>query len=208
MVLSQAITMLQEFEAFGQATQSDDIGRFAIWLHKKYNGALSNEQSSAEETTNREIAYLLGRMNRYSRHYAKIAFEGLPISTIEEFWFLNVVFHKKNPAKMEVYEATITELATGTQMMRRLVELGLLKEEQDSNDKRVRRVQLTKEGKAIRNEALERLGVEVRLKVGNLTTADKERFLEILRYLDTFHHGIYQEAGDKTLVEMVGEYCG
>ncbi|MBL7990827.1 MAG: MarR family transcriptional regulator [Candidatus Kapabacteria bacterium] len=207
MSLSTAITVLQEFEAFSQATQTDDIGRFAIWLHKKYNGALSNEQSSADEVTNREIAYFLGRMNRYSRHYAKVAFDGLPISTIEEFWFLNVAFHKKNPAKMEVYEATITELATGTQMMRRLVELGLLKEEQDSDDKRVRRVKLTKEGKTIRNEALERLGVEVRLKMGNLAISDKERLLEMLRYLDTFHHRIYQEAGEKTLAEMVEEYC-
>lgn len=214
MPLKQAITLLQEFEEFAQKSGTEDISRFALWLHRKYNAPLLSEERPAkgmemeeEESLNREIGYLLGRINRYSRHYAKIAFDGLPITTIEEFWFLNVIFHTKNPSKTEIYDATITELATGTQMLRRLIDLGLLKEEIDKEDKRVRRVRLTKEGRRVRTEALERLGVEVRLKVGNLEKQDKYRFVSTLRYLDHFHKNIYQYAEKQSLAGLVEEHC-
>lgn len=208
MQIHNAIALLQDFASFTEETGTDDIGRFAMWLHKKYNG-MSSQQKSKADTADvyREIGYLMGRINRYSRHYAKNIFEDLPISTIEEFWFLNVVFHKKNPTKMEIYEATITELATGTQMLRRLIDLGLLSEEQDEADKRVRRVQLTEEGKKVRTEAFHRLGVEARFKMGNVDENNTAQFLDVLRYLDRFHAQHYKETSEKPMEQLLQEHC-
>ena len=210
MSLASGISLLKELQIFTEETGSEDMALFAEWLHERYNGkaAVSEGPTGSEAgAVEREIGYLLGRIARYSRYYAKVAFEDLPINTIEEFWFLNVAFHAENPSKTEIYESTITELATGTQMMRRLVSLKLLKEHQDRKDKRVRRVHLTALGKKVRNKAFQILGTESMLKVGNLSSDDRLELLATLRYLDGFHRKIHTRAGELSLTELLDEYC-
>ena len=65
-------------------------------------------------------------------------------------FFLISINRLGNPSKTEVYADTITELNTGTQMMKRLIDAGLIEELTDKDDKRVKRVKLTFKGKKTR----------------------------------------------------------
>jgi len=72
-------------------------------------------------------------------------------------------------AKNEFYSDSITELTTGTQMMKRLIEIGMIKEVADEKDRRVRRVELTDKGKKTRENIFEKSKPDLILKAGNLS---------------------------------------
>lgn len=110
------------------------------------------------------------------------------------------------PAKNEVYRDTISELTTGTQMMKRLVEIGMVKEVVDKKDKRIKRVELTAKGKRTRESILEQSKKDLLLKAGNLSEEEKIQLKSSLTYLEKFHSEIYQNDGDKSIDEILSKY--
>lgn len=172
------ILLIQSFDAFEKETQSADLQSFAYWILKK-----QNQQQEHEAQLNRDLGYVLNRVNRYSKMFAKQYLEGLPVNSLDEFSFLTTIKFLVNPSKSDVYEKTITELATGQQMMRRLVQIGLVEEFDDEKDKRIKRVRLTEEGKKIQSLAFIKIGEECNFKFSDLERENKLLLLEILQEL-------------------------
>ncbi|TAF65183.1 MAG: hypothetical protein EAZ55_09540 [Cytophagales bacterium] len=178
METNKIIMLLQSFDAFEKETQSTDLEAFAYWTLRK-----KNEKQGEETQLNRDLGYALNRVNRYSKLFAKQYLEGLPIHSLDEFSFLTSITFLINPSKSEVYDNTLTELATGQQMMRRLIQMGLVEETEDEKDKRIKRVQLTTEGERVQNLAFQQIGEECNFKFKVLDVKDKISLLEILNQL-------------------------
>ena len=96
------------------------------------------------------IVWLTHRLSKLFRWYAKDTLKANGLTSMDEYFFLISINRLGNPSKTEVYADTITELNTGTQMMKRLIDAGLIEELTDKDDKRVKRVKLTFKGKKTR----------------------------------------------------------
>ena len=91
-------------------------------------------------------------------------------------------------------------------MMKRLIEIGMVKEIVDRKDKRIRRVELTPKGRRTRESILEQSKKDLLLKAGNLSEEEKVQLKSSLIYLEKFHSEIYQNDADKSIDEILSKY--
>ncbi|MBC7891537.1 MAG: MarR family transcriptional regulator [Sphingobacteriaceae bacterium] len=179
------LDLIRHYAEFSDVHPAEGLQEFAVWLREKtgHAGPPDNQQS-------RDIGYYLNRVNRYARLYAKLAFKELPIKSLDEFSFLTTIRHTGQPSKTEVYEATLTEITTGAQLLKRLVALELVEEIDDAADRRVKRVRLTPTGELVQQSAFEQIGKECELKMAPLDSGARTDLLAILKRLDEVHQPI------------------
>lgn len=165
-------------------------------------GALSHIRTDADGT----ISILIGRMWRFAKMYVKKAFEGQSIASVDEFALVAAIMkHGQahgDPTKSEVYAATLTEVTTGAEIMRRLEKSGLLEEYTDIKDKRMKRVRLTSRGTGAFFQAAQQMGAASRIVVGTLNEAQKQELIRLLTLLDSFHSTMYAEHRTESFTEI------
>jgi len=89
---------------------------------------------------------IIGRIFKLHRVYSFIALEGAPVSQVEEFGILATIKQRKNPKKSEVIYDNLLEFSSGTDMIARLKKKGFVKEVNDKEDSRSKRLLLTAAG--------------------------------------------------------------
>ncbi|HAI76132.1 MAG TPA: hypothetical protein DCM08_07770 [Microscillaceae bacterium] len=164
------------------------------------------EKLANERSIEQEIGYLFGRLNRYARAYAKKGFGQQLDLSLDEFGFLAGAGFLRNPTKSALINETLSELTTGTEIMRRLIKLGYLKETNNEEDKRSKRIHLTPEGEQALNIALAQIGKMAKLICANLNETQKETLLEILVYLDQFHLEHFFKNKNLSIEEIIAQY--
>ncbi len=203
----KVVELVNLFEAFHNETGSDDVKEFSVWLNRRMH---EPDKQKAKGVTNVEdnrfIVWNIHRLSKYFRWYAKSFLNANGLNSMDEYFFLVSINNRGTPAKNEVYKDTISELTTGTQMMKRLVEIGMVKEVVDKKDKRIKRVELTAKGKRTRENILEQSKKDLLLKAGNLSEVEKIQLKSSLTYLEKFHSEIYQNDGDKSIDEILSKY--
>ncbi|MGB0523000.1 MAG: MarR family winged helix-turn-helix transcriptional regulator [Flammeovirgaceae bacterium] len=190
MEVDKLTDLIKHFACYAKDSQEQDLEDFAFWLLKKLE---TERLDGEEEQINRDLGYYVNRINRYGKYLSKHFLEETAISSLDEFSFLTTIKALQKPSKSEVYEATITELTTGQQMMRRLVKMGLVAEEIDSEDKRMKRVVLTEKGIQTQNLAFKKIGEECNLKFETLNLSYKQELLRTLKVLDKHLNGVLRE---------------
>lgn len=203
----KVVELVNLFEAFHNETGSDDFKAFSVWLNRRLH---EPDKQKAKGVTNVEdnrfIVWNIHRLSKYFRWYAKSFLNANDLNSMDEYFFLVSINNRGTPAKNEVYKDTISELTTGTQMMKRLIEIGMVKEIVDKKDKRIKRVELTAKGKRTRENILEQSKKDLLLKAGNLSEEEKIQLKSSLTYLEKFHGEIYQNDGDKSIDEILSKY--
>ena len=203
----KVVELVNLFEAFHNETGSDDLKEFSVWLNRRMH---EPEKQTVKGITNVEdhrfIVWNIHRLSKYFRWYAKSFLNINGLNSMDEYFFLVSINNRGTPAKNEVYKDTISELTTGTQMMKRLIEIGMIKEIADKKDKRIKRVELTTKGNRTRENILEQSKKDMLLKAGNLSVEEKVQLKSYLTYLEKFHSEIYQNDGDKSIDEILSKY--
>jgi DNA-binding MarR family transcriptional regulator len=203
----KVVELVNLFEAFHNETGSDDIKEFSVWLNRRmYEPEKQKVRGNTNVEDNRFIVWNIHRLSKYFRWYAKSFLNANGLNSIDEYFFLVSIHNRGTPAKNQVYKDTISELTTGTQMMKRLIEIGMVNEIVDNKDKRIKRVELTTKGKITRENVLEQSKKDLLLKAGNLSEEEKIQFKSTLTYLEKFHGEIYQNDGDMSIDEILSKY--
>lgn len=203
----KVVALVNYFEQFHAETGKDDIKEFSVWLNRNLHGPeTSQNKNNSSIEDNRLMVWNIHRLSKYFRWHAKSVLNANGLSSMDEYFFLVSILKRGTPAKNEVYKDTISELTTGTQMMKRLIEIGMVKEVVDKNDKRIKRVELTAKGKRTRENIFEQSKKDLQLKAGNLSVAEKKQLKSSLSYLEKFHTEIYQQDGDISLDEILKKY--
>ncbi len=203
----KVVELVNLFEEFHDETGSDDVKEFSVWLNRRMHEP--DKQKLKGDTNvedNRFIVWNIHRLSKYFRWYAKGFLNANGLNSMDEYFFLVSINNRGTPAKNEVYKDTISELTTGTQMMKRLIEIGMVKEIVDRKDKRIRRVELTPKGRRTRESILEQSKKDLLLKAGNLSEEEKVQLKSSLIYLEKFHSEIYQNDADKSIDEILSKY--
>jgi len=171
--------------------------------YKLEQNAGKSDFSLTEHQMEGHIGAMMGRMTRFAKFYAKKAFEELPVQTIEEFGCLAGIKELGNPTKSELVAMMLTEMTTGVEMIRRLVNAGLVTETPDPNDKRAKRLALTTEGEKILFQSFMAMGKVGRAGFSFLTLAEKMQLFNILSKLNRVHLETYLTHKEGNLEEII-----
>lgn len=202
------VDLVNLYQEFSEQHGGDDLGAFSVWLNRRlYEREFPEIHRQPDPEENRFIVYHIHRLSKYFRWYAKGFLNRNGLNSMDEYFFLVSIHHRKTPSKNEVYRDTITEVTTGAQMMKRLVEIGMIKELTDGKDKRIKRVKLTAKGQKTRLRIFEQSKRDLLFKAGNLNAAERHSLKESLVYLEKFHGDIYHHDYHSSTEEILKKYC-
>lgn len=175
------------YQMYYSENQNENLKSFSAWLSKNAEGNTAEEAPSKEEELNIELIDLLVRISKFIKLFHKDVFSNHNIKTFEEFKFLSTIKALENPAKSDVYAHNVTELTTGAKIMKRLVEMGFVKEFEDKLDKRMKRVKLTNKGQKELDEVSDTIHFNNDKILAFSPRSDKEALLSNLKLINGFH---------------------
>ena len=206
--MSDTFTLMKDYEVYLKEGYTGDLGLFGEWLKQKYTNQpldyISKEDSVNEVGSGIIASYMIGGTSSYFDLWIKLAFSDIPVSGIMDFGILKQVEMRKNPAKKDVISEAIAERTSCVEAMKRLVKNGILKEETDPEDKRVRRVSLTEEGiklMAVIDHKMINLG---KLLMGTLSETEMRSLIPPLKKLLGYYENLYRTKDKAEIKRLFG----
>jgi len=139
------------------------------------------------------ISRLFVFMSRYARSYIKKALEGTPLQTAEDFTALAILLTHNHLSKGELISHNLQEKTSGTEVIRRLIASGLVRQWDDEKDKRSKHIAITDEGKQLLFQIFEYTNYVGKIITGRLTIAEKFTLQYLLQKLENFHLEHYEK---------------
>ena len=127
---------------------------------------------------------IIGRLSRLHMMYSNIALEGTGLNQIEEFGMLLTIEKQRNPRKTEVIYDNLQELSSGTAMVNRLIERGLVTEHSDKEDKRAKRLHLTAAGAKAIVKCKEKVIRQVKMMTVDMADEDQKLCIQLLKDME------------------------
>jgi DNA-binding MarR family transcriptional regulator len=148
---------------------------------------------------------IIGRISKLNMAYANLALEGTGLNQIEEFGILQTIRKEKNPKKTEVIYANLFELSSGTDMLNRLKDRGLIKEYSDKDDKRSKRIELTAKGEKIAVSSMAKIEKNATMLMNDLTGEDKALCIQLLKNVEIKFSALWQKHKGRAFDEIYRE---
>ena len=101
---------------------------------------------------------------------------------------------------MQLIERNGHEKQTGIQIIKRLLDDGLIQETVDENDKRAKRLTLTKKGEEAFHQSV---NTTSKILSANLKSDEKTKLLELLKKVNDFHYTLYTEYKNSEIKELL-----
>ncbi len=152
-------------EEFNNNSTSGTMEDFVVWLSGKYFESENSE--GHQEQLDLMLAFQISMLNKSIKKQTKEVISESPLSSLDGYSFLLHLEHADSFRKMELIEMHNLEAPTGIEVIKRLLSKGLIEEFNDAEDKRAKRVKMTKDGK----RELERLKPLVDEKFKNFSKA-------------------------------------
>ena len=189
---------IEEFIGYLNAKSgSQDLGMREIsgenkgWFKDEYRNTTS------------DISILIVLMYHYAKGYIKKALRESYLQTPDEFSFLITLMTYDSLSKSELITKQVMEKTSGSEIIRRLINRGMVVESADENDKRSIRVSITKSGREEVISILPLMSKVTKIVVGNLSTEEINTLSYLLKKLDYFHSDIYTNKREHSLSEIL-----
>lgn len=137
-------TLIDQVAEFSKSNNSGELEDFVVWLGgKTFN--------SVKDTTHKEhldlmLAFKISMLNKEIKKRTKAVISDSLLSSLDGYSFLLHLEQVDSFRKMEIIEMHNLEAPTGIEILKRLLSKGLIKEFDDQEDKRAKRVKITKFG--------------------------------------------------------------
>ncbi len=172
-------------------TQRETGGNYEGYKYKEQKGSAT------------DISILIVLLFRYAKGYIKKALKNSPIKSADEFSFLMTLMTYDHLSKSELITKQVMEKTSGTEIINRLIKLGLIEQFADEADKRSVRIKMTMTGRTEIYKILPQMGVVSQIVSGNLNDSEKTMLAYMLRKLEHFHNDIFMNKKDNELEELV-----
>ena len=192
------LQQVKEFEISEAYKHNANVEDFRVWMNdKKYadespTKLFKNENHRVSFTEN-EICKQVILLGRFSKLLIRKGLGKFPDLANEEFTYLYRLKDEPDLTKIQLIEKNGQEKQTGIQIIKRLLKSELLEEKNDTEDKRSKRLNLTKKGKEIFHASVSNVNNTSKLLSKILNDAEKDEFLKILKKLNEFHSHIYMD---------------
>jgi DNA-binding MarR family transcriptional regulator len=137
-LIKELIDYTQEYQ---KKYSSDKIEDFTIWLNNRLFSNPNNSTTSSHKEL--LIAFKLMYVNKALKKQAKTVLSDSDITSIDEYSFLLHLDFQESFRKMELVELHNLEAPTGIEIIKRLLKNKFVKEFQDEQDKRAKRIKIT-----------------------------------------------------------------
>ncbi|WP_294249849.1 MarR family winged helix-turn-helix transcriptional regulator [uncultured Chryseobacterium sp.] len=192
------LLQVKEFETSEGYKPHAGVEDFRLWMNdKKYREEsptklFTNEGHQVSFTEN-EICKQVLLLGRYSKQMIRKGLGEFPELANEEFTYLYRLKDEPNLTKIQLIERNGHEKQTGSQIIKRLLESGLIEERNDEEDKRSKRLTLTRKGKERFHQSVEKVNLTSIILSGKLEPHEKDVLLKTLVKLNDFHSHLYAE---------------
>jgi DNA-binding MarR family transcriptional regulator len=204
-LLSDLVQAFKEYQLSAAAGGQRTIYEFADWV-KARQVPITNERAATDPLANFDIDVELGKLiiylNRYARHLIRKGLSEFPQLANEDYTYLYILMGEGEMTKKQLIERNIHEKAGGLEVIKRLLKHNLICEKTDDKDKRSKLVSLTDAGRQMFFQTLEQMGKVSKLIAGDLSAAEKESLLELLKKLEDFHNPLFLRERKKTIDEL------
>ncbi len=174
---------LQEY--YNTTPESLDMLGFAQWFIKKSKPSSTTIPSN----TDSRIVSLIGILYRFAKIHSKAAMENAVIQNLDEFTYLAYILENKHCTKSEIIFYMLQEKSTGTEILKRLLLAGLIKEQVDYKDKRSKRLALTAKGEKALFAMFPIMHQVSNTVVAYITEEEKQIMHKLLVKLEEGHRG-------------------
>lgn len=214
--LKQLIDLWEEYE---DHSAQPSLQEFIGWLNDKVaDKPVKSEKSSYVRFSSPPIQYTqtiqnfedetlfleyISRIARFHEFYTRKFLEGLPINSRLEYQFLQTVHILQTAKKTDLISLLLVEYTTGMDIIKRLINNGLLLETQNENDKRVKLLELSNEGKKLLSLAEKRMKEERLMFLECINMNKWKKTMPFLKELSEFHNSIYIHHNNKPYSELL-----
>ena len=192
--MNQTLKIIQElienFDVYHQKASAHDLNlkNFARWLYEKEVLVQDPESAAVDEMhLNGELAYMISAMYKRFKSYSKKALAGSELISADEFSFLVHISFAGSFRKLEIIKLHLLETPSGFEIIKRLLSKSLIEEFDDPDDKRAKRVKLTKKGEKEIENVSQNMNEVFQLMGGNLSLEEKIQLKTFLYALNTWH---------------------
>jgi len=213
------IELIQHLDAY-ESKQSNDhstsLNDFTGYLNslggegpspmRKIEGDKETGSQKEKRTAPNNISILLVLMYRYVRIYIKKALKEGPIQTADEFSFLITLMTYESMTKTELICNQVMEKTSGTEIIKRLLKQGLVREFADPDDKRSVRVAITGKGRQALSTTFPGMNMVAKIVLGDLSSPEIKTLYYLLKKLDFYHNDIFHHKRGRSLEELSEEY--
>jgi DNA-binding MarR family transcriptional regulator len=214
-ILTTLINQFFSFDAEKGSREDYSLDEFIGYLNarsglkeleiRKISGENKEWFNDAYRNTASDISILIVLMNRYAKWYIKKVMRDSLLQTPDEFSFLITLMTYDSLTKSELIAKQVMEKTSGSEVIRRLINKGMITETEDENDKRSIRVAITKSGRDEILKILPLMSKVTKIVVGNLSDEEINTLSYLLKKLDYFHNEIYLNKRDQSLSEIFSE---
>lgn len=134
-----------------------------------------------------EVSFLLSLLNRHYKAYAKSALIESDLSSPEGFSFLYHLNMVESFRKMELIKMHQLEPPSGIEVLKRLINRKFIEEFDDPDDKRARRIRITKSGKQKLRSVLPKMQQVFTSMSAELSLNEKIHLISFLRQMNDYH---------------------
>ncbi|MEO6327475.1 MAG: MarR family winged helix-turn-helix transcriptional regulator [Ginsengibacter sp.] len=209
--MNKTVELVNEWGAFEEMHPKDTIEDFCrhYLVSKREKG--SNPQFLEGVVPQKKaslLTKLLVKIVRMHNVYLDIATKEIGIKQSEEFYFLSVIKNLKSPKKTEVIYHTVNELSNGLNILTSLIKQGYIKEQNDKEDKRLKRVSLTPKGEKILKQCYGKIHQVSELIFFEMSDDDISLCIQLLKNVDLKFSGQWLQHKGKHFDEVYSSVTG
>lgn len=204
-LVHQLLTLVEQMEEehHGDEISLQDFAGFLV-SHVRdpaTKAATEDIRFGRQEDNAQEIAYQLDNniarlfvyMSRYAKSYIKKVLDGTPLQTAEDFTGLAILLTHDHLSKTELISHNLQEKTSGSEVIRRLIAAGLVRQWDNLEDKRSKQIGITNDGKELLYRVFNDMNHVGQMITGKLTVSEKLTLQYLLQKLEDFHYGHYQK---------------
>lgn len=180
----ELVTQWAEFAARNPDAKLEDFYRYELIGQRESQQPKEIADGIVPPQANLLLIKLIDRIDRLYLGYAEVAIAGAGLKNFEEFIFLNAIAHLHTPRKTDVITHVIKGLSSGLLIIDRLKKYGYVDEKDDAEDKRTKRLTLTKSGMEVLQECYKRTSQLAELYFADLSDDDARLCIQLLKGIE------------------------
>lgn len=187
-ILKEILHWLEEYQNENH-TDNRSLESFVIWLNSRLFSQGHPEKSQhSPESLDMELSFLLIMQSKYYKAYAKKVLGESELTSPDGFSFLYHLSLTDSFRKMELIKMHHLEPPSGIEVLKRLLNKGLIEEFDDADDRRAKRIKITHKGKKELQTVMPKMSEVFRLMTAELSLNEKLHVLAFLKQMNDFHN--------------------
>ncbi|MEM6641334.1 MAG: MarR family winged helix-turn-helix transcriptional regulator [Bacteroidota bacterium] len=187
---------------YSKLRSNPSVEGFSNWLKARISPPATENATTLQEKKIC-LGQVFGRLVNFTEMWGKLAFKDLPIKQFEDFGILTEVKYRTNPSKNEVANLLLNEKSTAFEIIKRLIREGLLTEEVDPHDKRIRRIRLSDYGQEVVEKAEIQAGKVSEVLMGDSSEAEIDSMITKFQELDKYHTDLYENVEYESIDDLL-----